>query len=441
MKPVFLCIDFGASRVKWVLYSSNDNSLITSGSFSNPYIKSNLKVEISIKKIVKQTKNIIVELLASWNIEKILVSTQMHGFALMDANDYYLTDFISWFDQRSLFFEKKYFDAFKIKHFEIFHEQTGMNVKSGLPFFNSIPTLKSINVQKVKIVSLPEIILNGLGVKNPIVHTSVLAGSGFYNIHLNGLSKDLIKIHKKCTNKDLFFNEYTNDFISHEAIISKKRLKISIGYGDHQCAVLGANNTFSTTSINMGTGSQVSKIVSTLNYDRSNGQEIQYRPYFNSLYLKCITHIPSGRVLSNFINFLDPINSVSIWNKINKIKVQDLDNATLKFDLAIFSDAYGKNNEDGIISGINEINFTHSNYLASLIKAYLNQYLDIINLVEENSNIESKKIILSGGVAKQIKCSKKFFEINLTHNVVKSNSNYIEDEAILGLKKIHTYEN
>jgi sugar (pentulose or hexulose) kinase len=441
LNDVFLCIDFGASRVKWVLYSSSNSSLMNSGSFSNPYIKSKISVEISINKLVKQTKNIITGLLTSWNIEKILISSQMHGFALMDLNDSYITDFISWFDQRSVLYEKKYFDTFKSNHSECFYEQTGMNVKSGLPFFNSIPTLKSLNVQKVKIVSLPEIILHGLGVKTPMVHTSILAGTGFFNIHSNDLAKDLIKIHKKSINKDLVFNDYTNECISHETIISKKRLKISIGYGDHQCAVLGAKNTLATTSINLGTGSQVSKIISTLNYDSSNGTLIQYRPYFNSLYLKCITHIPSGRVLSKFINFLDPINSASIWKKINNIKIKELNNSTLKFDLAIFSDAYGYNKEGGTITGINEINYTHTNYLTSLIKSYLNQYLDIINLVETNSNVESKNLILSGGVAKQIKCAKRFFEINQSKNVVESNSNYIEDEAILGLKKIYTYEN
>jgi sugar (pentulose or hexulose) kinase len=441
LKTEFLCIDFGASRVKWVLYSTSDNSFIKSGSFSNPYIKDDFKVEISISKLVKKTKKIITDLLSIYKIEKILISSQMHGFALMDSKNTFLTDYISWFDQRSIICEKRAIETFKNKYIQFFYEQTGMTVKTGLPYFNSIPTLKAINSEIVKIISLPEIILYGLGVKKPQVHTSIFAGTGFYNINTNSASKDLVKIHRNLTRKSIIFNEHTNLLISHEAKISNKKINISVGYGDHQCSVLGANNNLTTISINMGTGSQVSKIINELQFNYSKDNSIQYRPYFNNDFLKCITHIPSGRVLSNFLNFIDSKDIHKLWEKINLLKLSDIKDATLNFNLAIFEDAYSSNNEVGSLHGITENNLTFNNYISSLIKSYLNQYLDIIDKVEINSNIISKKIILSGGLSKQIKVSKKYFEYFQNKEVVQSNSNYIEDEAILGLKNINKYEN
>lgn len=440
MKTTYLSLDFGATRVKWTLNSMNDNLLLQSGSFSNPYLKSNENVEISINSIIKLTKSLIVNLLKKSKVEKILISSQMHGFALMDSNSCYLTEYISWFDQRFLKNDKITLEKFIKYHSDTFYTNTGMTVKSSLPYFNSIPLIKKINNNYVKLVSLPEILLHGLGVKNPKVHTTLIAGSGFYNLKENCCSKTLLDIHYKLAGKKVIFNEHTDDFTSFETKISGKIINISIGYGDHQCSVLGANNTMHSISINMGTGSQVSKIISPEDIEFSNS--IQFRPYFDNKVLKCITHIPSGRALNNYLNILECNKaSKNIWDDIKTLNISDLLNSSLTFNLAIFADAYNYQHTSSQISGIKENNFTYRNYISSLIKSYLNQYLDIIDLVEKKSKNKSTKIILSGGLAKQVSVSKKYFETLQIKKVLESKSTYIEDEAILGLKKIIKYEN
>jgi sugar (pentulose or hexulose) kinase len=440
LKSTFLSIDFGASRVKWTLNSINDNKLLDCGSFSNPYLKSNEYVEISISKIINLTKKLISGLLIKWNIEKILISSQMHGFALMDTNNRFLTEYISWFDQRFRNNEKKLLERFINNYSDIFYENTGMTIKSSLPYFNSIKALQTLNNKSIKLVSLPEILLYGLGVKAPKVHTTMFAGSGFYNIKENCSSRELLNIHYKLTKKNIVFNQHTDIYTSFDIKISGKIVNISIGYGDHQCAVLGANNSLCSTSINMGTGSQVSRIVSRKEIEFSN--LIQYRPYFDNKFLKCITHIPSGRVLNKFLEIFEINNSVNnIWDDIHDLKISDILNSTLNFNLAIFPDAFNYKKSNGIIYDIDENNFTYSNYLSSLIKTYLEQYNEIIDLVEKKSIIKSTHIILSGGLAKQIKISKKYFEILKLKKVIQSKTTYIEDEAILGLKKIMKYEN
>ena len=231
-------------------------------------------------------------------------------------------------------------------------------------------------------------------------------------------------------------------YTSFETKISGKIINISIGYGDHQCAVLGANNSLSTTSINMGTGSQVSKIITKKEIELSGSNLIQFRPYFNNNFLKCITHIPSGRVLNNYLNILEINTSLNtICDEVNNLNIKDIFNSTLNFNLAIFTDSFNYKKINGVIDGITENNFIYTNYLSSLIKSYLNQYDEIIDMVEKNSKTKSTQIILSGGLSKQIKISKKFFEITKSRKVVQCKTNYIEDEAILGLKKIMKYEN
>jgi sugar (pentulose or hexulose) kinase len=442
LKTTFLSIDFGASRVKWTLNSINDIKLLDCGNFSNPYLKSNEYVEISISELIKLTKKLISSLLLKWNIEKILISSQMHGFAVMDSSNFFLTEYISWFDQRFRNYEKEILERFINNHSDTFYNNTGMTIKSSLPYFNSISVLKKLNNKSIKLVSLPEILLYGLGVKTPKVHTTIIAGTGFFNIKENCNSVDLLNIHHKLTKKNIFFNENTDLYTSFETKISGKIINISIGYGDHQCAVLGANNSLSTTSINMGTGSQVSKIITKKEIELSGSNLIQFRPYFNNNFLKCITHIPSGRVLNNYLNILDSNTSIkTIWDEVHKLNIKDIFNSTLNFNLSIFPDAFNYKKINGVIDGITENNFIYTNYLASLIKSYLNQYDEIIDMVEKNSKIKSTQIILSGGLSKQIKISKKFFEITKSRKVIQCKTNYIEDEAILGLKKIMKYEN
>jgi sugar (pentulose or hexulose) kinase len=440
LKTTYLSLDFGASRVKWTLNSINDNVFLDSGSFSNPYIKSNEYVEISINLLIKLTKSLISNLIKKWKVEKILISSQMHGFALMDSDNCYLTEYISWFDQRFLNNENKSLEKFIKNHSDTFYTNTGMTIKSSLPYFNSIPLIKKFYNNSFKLVSLPEILLYGLGVKNPKVHTTLMAGSGFYNIKENCCSKALLDIHNKLTRKNITFNEHTDHFTSFETKISGKIINISIGYGDHQCSVLGANNTIYTTSINMGTGSQVSKIITPQEIEFSNS--LQFRPYFNNQVLKCITHIPSGRALNNYLNILENNKlSNNIWDDIKNLKISEILNSTLTFNLAIYADAYNFQFTSSQISGIKENNFTYKNYISSLIKSYLNQYINIIDEVEKKSKTKSTKIILSGGLAKKVNISKKYFETLQIKKVVESKSTYIEDEALLGLKKIMKYEN
>jgi hypothetical protein len=120
--------------------------------------------------------------------------------------------------------------------------------------------------------------------------------------------------------------------------------------------------------------------------------------------------------------------------------MQNLDKASLKFDLANFKDAY-KYNLGGSISLIDEDDFTYENFLASLVKTYLFQYVEIINSIDELSKYCTKKIIFSGGLSKKLSVLESFYKLLLNYDISIASDNYNEDEAIMGLKILNTYEN
>ena len=433
----YLNLDLGASRIKWAIYS--DSRIIESGTYLNPYSKFSNSVEINIPELGSIIYKLVESSIVQFNIEKVLISSQMHGFAIISNRNEFLSEYVSWLDQRFVSSKPHLFESIKNDLGSSFHSETGMEIKGGLPFFNSISVLNSINESEIKLVTLPEVILMKLGVKNPMVHSTMFAGTGFYNIGNKAVSDDLFKFHSLITGKKLLFNEVEDSCKAFETVIAGKPILVSIGYGDHQCAVLGSMNDFESISVNLGTGSQVSKIVHSL--DSVNfSKEFQYRPFFNNMSLLCKTHIPSGRAINVFVNFLSSLTTRNVWEDIEKLTIQNLDKASLKFDLANFKDAY-KYNLGGSISLINEDDFTYENFLASLVKTYLFQYVEIINSIDELSKYYTKKIIFSGGLSKKLSVLESFYKLLLNYDISIASDNYNEDEAIMGLKILNTYEN
>ncbi len=372
---MFLLIDFGVSRIKTAL-TDNGKSLYWDKEFY-PFEPSDTGggvYEISIKTIENKFKKIVdkyLDILISnyFNVDQfkgILLSCEMGGFALVDEKGRYKTSYISWKDNR----DENYFN----------------------------PNLKQL--------SFSEIICRTYGRYYKKIHRSMYNGLKFKSIPLVSKITDDIEVGGYVIKNDL-------------------KIPIYIGIGDHQCAILGVGNNENTLSINMGTGSQISLISS------STSTKLSVRPFFNGKHLECITHIPSGRALNEYIGFVETITyEIDIWEKLSKLTLEDLNNSTLKFDLAIFEKAINFNKFSGI-SNIREGNFTLNNYLSSLIRSYADQYVSIIK--EKQFHKCVNKVILSGGIPRKLKILGKYFEQELgleTEVFLKG------EETLYGLMKL-----
>ena len=150
----------------------------------------------------------------------------------------------------------------------------------------------------------------------------------------------------------------------------------------------------------MSTGSQIALI------DRLIAcEEIEIRPYFNDSFLSTITHIPAGRVLSEFIVFLEEVaqqtanDKTDFWAMLAALEQDEILNSTLEFDLSIFPGARNFA-EGGKISHIREGEITLKNFLGPLLKSFAHQYLELLDLFSSEGNITD--CILSGGIARNV---------------------------------------
>ncbi len=416
-----LLIDFGASRVKTALSNYNNINHIRDYSPVMPSVSEGLKYEVPVSKI-KDLFNKIIKDYLNHNIKSVFICSEQHGFAIKDNNDNFVTDYISWKDNRA--FEKingvSTIDFIKYK-LPDFKKYTGMNIKAGLPSINllHLMRLKSIP-KKIKILTLPDILCGNK------IHSTMLAGLGIWDIYKKEPYKDLFDLYREM-GYEVSFNEATYDICITE--ILNKNLSVYSGIGDNQCALFGSYLQNKDVIINMGTGSQVAKI-DELNID----VKMEQRPYLNNEDLSIITHIPSGRALNCFIGFINDCFSytnskLSAWDFLEEITIKDIVESSMEFDLNIFESSY-KFIMGGGIRYIMEHNFNLRNYLSSLIKSYIEQYFEII----EEYSIKYSRIILAGGIPRRLNIIKKYMEEIKNINVFINE--FEQDETLNGLKNI-----
>ncbi len=438
----FLLIDFGASRVKT---ASVD---IETGIFSNILNQAALNnisqvksyYEISLRDIREQFLNICDLYYNKLNIQfdGIVICSQMHGFIVIDKDDKPVSEYISWKDERSLeningestysLVQKNLGDKFK--------SITGMKLRPTFPFINFLHLCRANSVpSQSKIISIAEWIAMSCGEYTNKTHKTMLAGLGVYDIKKGIVSEEIVELLKNVTGNTFSVNTLGSETeVSGYWKFNNKKIPIFCGIGDHQCALLGAGNIPNKTiSINLGTGSQVSVI--DLNCTDIDSM-IEQRPYFGKSILHTITHIPSGRILSVYINMFETftetygLKKIDFWKILDELTASEIMNSDLEFDLALFNSAFNYKG-GGKIVNIKEDNFNIKNYFSSLIRCFIFQYLDLLKIFDKEKIIN--KCILSGGVSKRLSKLSDIIRKEFGYEVIDATS---IDETFLGLRTV-----
>lgn len=391
--------DFGGSFIK--IYCSKEKKIIRINNLNDEIIP------------LSFFKNIILDNIND-DTEYIGISSQMHGFVLFDEFSNNLTEFISWKKMsKKTLFNDPIFSNFYL---------TGLKKRNDLPIINlnDIIETKNINNSILIFKNLTEAILDESYNKT---HITMACGSGFYDIIDDAYIKEYLMYFKNKFNVNLKFDTVIKSCeVSGFVIKNNKKIPVYCGLGDFQATIYGCNLQSNKLLINMATGSQIATITDNCNFiNETKNNDISIRPFFNDQYIKCITHIPSGRFLNIYDNFFKELN-INIWNEINEYSYDDVINSTLNISTNIFD-------ADGILISNIKFDFNKKNLICSILKHYIKQYIDIIN----KNNFSFNEIILSGGIAKKIKLIKIFFEKEFYPKLVSIID--IDDDSILGVNK------
>src|SRR5207302_255612 len=195
--------------------------------------------------------------------------------------------------------------------------------------------------------------------------------------------------------------------------------------GDYQAALAGALLTRQELSLNISTGSQVSRLTEGPllgNY--------QTRPFFDDEFANLFSHLPAGRSLNVPVDLISEfamtkhVDVEDIWDYIARA-ADDIHDTDLQVNLGFFPGPCGN---EGAISSIREKNLTVGNlFRASFDNMAENYHKCALRLWPDQS---WERIVFSGGVARKFPLLRALIEKRLR---VKSRLCPLEEDTLLGL--------
>jgi sugar (pentulose or hexulose) kinase len=419
-----LLVDFGASRVKTLLFDSVESAIVDNEECVSPSAKSwdsvENRFEIPIEeywKALLETVGKIILRHPEKNIKNMWICSEMHGFVLAYLDGRAITPYISWKDQRANFDDiggESTFEKLK-SELQSFRSITGMNLKSGLPVLTlasgcrtgSIPELKVLSEGAgVRVLSLVDWLLFRGGESMPKANITLAAGLGLYDINRRALSQEILNS-KHLYSLNIMGLDIQCDISKPLGTIRIFDSAISVfgGIGDFQAALAGSGLFDKYDAVlNLGTGSQAA--VKAFNTSEPNENEV--RIMSDGSFLNVITHIPCGRALNVYASFINAVSAEGggqdfFWKSWSLLSSEAILKSKLDSNLALFESAWGRraNAESNGAIGLDEGSSSVSDVLAGIAKSWLLQYLNALNKLDPF--IMAKKVIVCGGVGQKSK--------------------------------------
>jgi hypothetical protein len=194
--------------------------------------------------------------------------------------------------------------------------------------------------------------------KNYCLVSGLFRGSGFFHVHEH---------HKNSTNVEAYESGL-------KLLGRIGGVRVYSALSDTECVIEAMNLTDEQIGLNMGTGSQAI-------YKNNENTVIE-------------SYIPSGRSLLVFSKLFNELG-FDMFSYMEKLTVDDIINSDLHIDLNVFEKARNYKN-GGHIFQIKENNFNIKNMVSSVLRCYIEQYYEFIELAGKT------QVILTGGIPKKI---------------------------------------
>lgn len=208
--------------------------------------------------------------------------------------------------------------------------------------------------------------------------------------------------------------------------IGGRSLEVFGSYGDQQCALRGAGLQLDDLSLNISTGSQVSRRTAEF-----RPGPYQSRRYFGGGFLNTVTHLPAGRSLNVLVDLLTELARAEgvvlrdPWQTIHRQSLA-IDQTDLDVDLAFFRGPLGSR---GRIDGITTDNLTVGHLFHAAFRAMADNY---VRMAATFGPADWNAVVLSGGLTQSAPLLRRFLEQRFSAPIRESSG----EETLLGLLDI-----
>ena len=302
-------IDYGATFIKGAVLDIDRMKIDHVVRFPFPDFISNLPEafrEISPEAILTATRHILGNLSAhTENPEGILLCGQMGCLVLVDDSGRALTNIVSWQDSRGDRSNAPGSTEDLVRSVSEMHLiAAGNDFRASTPL-KTLFWLKANNpgLQRCVPTTLCDFIAANLTNSRVDSHRTNAAAFGCMDLNTGDWHPEVLK---SLDLTDLQWPDIVSDWDRPVGVSSIGGIRIPVfpSIGDQQAALVGAGLEERELSINIGTGSQVSRLSSSF----LTG-DFQCRPFVDARYVCTITHIPAGRALNGLLRFLNSFGS------------------------------------------------------------------------------------------------------------------------------------
>jgi sugar (pentulose or hexulose) kinase len=424
MSQKVLLVDFGASRIKSVLVDLSLSAVIdhrecpSPSSLYQPDSTNTCEIDVyQYWTALERTAGALLEQYSAEKIDRLWICSEMHGFILADELGKELTGYISWKDERAnsdFDIAKEEESTYQLLKDQLsdFYQQSGMQLKPGLPIVTlasglrkkTIPQIQGFRVgTKLSLLTLVDWLVIQGGELKPLSNETLAAGTGLYDIHKKKWSQDLLERIGADGKISLMPLAKNGSEVLGQITLSGQRLSVFGGMGDLQTALYGAGfPDVAPAIINLGTGSQVAIRAPVF---KGNLQG-ELRLLVDGTLAQVITHIPSGRALNVFKEFIDAVAQLSggasiFWGLWGSLSAKDVCNSKGVTNLNVFAASWKRvfgGDAFGWV-GLDERFSSPRDVIADIAKAWLMQYVQALQILDPDKQI--KKVLVSGGLARR----------------------------------------
>jgi sugar (pentulose or hexulose) kinase len=408
----FIGIDLGTSFIKAAVLDLDASELqqVRRMPFPEPLnLTDPLRVEFDPAGILVTVTKLIDELAASSaSYEGLVICTQMSCLVLMDETGAPRSNCIGWRDQRALEPHPSgtgsYYDVLKQRLTAQQKRELGNELPPGAPISFLFWMAEQGLLQPGLVpVSLADFVLSTLCSSAPSVETTNAMAYELLQLETLGWHAGVIK--------DLGLEQLTWPPIRRQGeVVGQMKVgasKVSCypPVGDYQCALAGALLSEDEISLNISTGSQVSRLTSSLALG-----SYQTRPFFDKKFTNTFSHLPAGRSLNVLVDLLSELaqnSGIAItdpWNYVARAAAA-VEHTDLEVKLSFFPGPIG---DKGSISNIREQNLTVGTLFRASFENIAQNYYDCALRIWPDRSW--KNIVFSGGLARKLKLLRKIIE-------------------------------
>ncbi len=357
-----------------------------------------LACEFDPEEILAAARALIAELAPhAADCEGIVMCAQMHGMVLMDGRGEVKSNCVTWRDQRVVMphpsGSESYYQALSRKVRPSQVRQLGNELDPGRPICYLFWFAEQGMLAPGLIpVSLPDFVLSVLCGSEPGVEATNAGAYGALNLQTLNWHEEVIE-------------ELGLDHLCWPAIrrlgevvgrldVQGRRVPCYTPVGDYQCALTGALFGADEVSLNIATGSQVSRMTPHLALG-----DCQTRPFFEGKFLNTFTDPPGGRALNVIVDLLcelprsQGVNLEDPWESFVQA-AEDVDDTDLEVDLNFFPTPRG---DRGRISNIRQDNLTMGHLFRAAFQNMADSYYHCAVRLDPAKSW--KNLLLSGGLA------------------------------------------